>query len=310
MSDPAGSLDLNLIHVFCAVIETQSVTLAAQRLNLYGSKISYSLNKLREFYQDPLFLRRNSIMQPTAYALELYKSFKPALELIGAATEKPAHSLVNLAKQPRTLRIRINQILEMWMMDRVFSTEEGQNNNICYDFYSSYLPEKQCIELLRGKQIDIDIGFSLDSDSAIFTQRLFELGIVSVCGQQNSWKKDSITLAELRNQMIFGWISLAEAVEVERNFLLTEDLYFINKKYRSNSFLSLFHCLQKTNAFALIHLELAPLVCKAFSLRMVHCPELRARNFTFYANTLKSRSKDPLLQEVISAFSSLKRGEG
>lgn len=58
-------------------------------------------------------MRRDSVMQPTAYALERYKSFKPAMEMIEAATDPNIHASADAVVQHRTLRIWGNPLLEL-----------------------------------------------------------------------------------------------------------------------------------------------------------------------------------------------------
>lgn len=64
-------LDLNLLVVFDALRETESVTGAAQQLNLSQPSISAALKRLREYFDDQLFMHVDRRMQPTARAESL-----------------------------------------------------------------------------------------------------------------------------------------------------------------------------------------------------------------------------------------------
>jgi len=66
-----GTLDLNLLRVFDALIEERSVTRAAARLGLTPSAISHALNRLRYLFKDELFVRGSNGMQPTPRATEI-----------------------------------------------------------------------------------------------------------------------------------------------------------------------------------------------------------------------------------------------
>jgi DNA-binding transcriptional LysR family regulator len=66
-----GTLDLNLLRVFDALIEERSVTRAAARLGLTPSAISHALNRLRYLLKDELFVRGSNGMQPTPRAAEI-----------------------------------------------------------------------------------------------------------------------------------------------------------------------------------------------------------------------------------------------
>ena len=75
-------IDLNLLVVFHALMGEQSVARAAERLFLGASAVSMSLRRLRELFDDALFVRSGQRMVPTARAEELAA---PIEALLGAA---------------------------------------------------------------------------------------------------------------------------------------------------------------------------------------------------------------------------------
>lgn len=50
-------MDLNLLRVFDAVMKLGSVNATAEMLDITAPTVSHSLNRLREEYNDPLFIR-------------------------------------------------------------------------------------------------------------------------------------------------------------------------------------------------------------------------------------------------------------
>lgn len=66
-----GRLDLNLLVALEALIEEGSVSRAAERLFITQSAMSKTLGRLRELFDDPLFIRRGSGMVPTPRAEQL-----------------------------------------------------------------------------------------------------------------------------------------------------------------------------------------------------------------------------------------------
>ncbi|MCK2046228.1 LysR family transcriptional regulator [Chromohalobacter moromii] len=75
-------IDLNLIRTFVTLYESRSVTLAAHRLNVTQPSVSYSLSRLREIFNDPLFSRTRDGMEPTFLSTQVYASFRHALTQI------------------------------------------------------------------------------------------------------------------------------------------------------------------------------------------------------------------------------------
>lgn len=75
-------MDLNLLKTFDAVMKTQSVNEAALALNITAPAVSHALNRLREQYQDPLFVRQGRGIVPTNFAVELHADIQEPLSLL------------------------------------------------------------------------------------------------------------------------------------------------------------------------------------------------------------------------------------
>jgi DNA-binding transcriptional LysR family regulator len=78
-------VDLNLLHIFDAVLQTRNVGAAAERLGLSASAVSHALKRLRHALKDELFLRDETGMQPTPRALELAAPIHDGLALLARA---------------------------------------------------------------------------------------------------------------------------------------------------------------------------------------------------------------------------------
>jgi DNA-binding transcriptional LysR family regulator len=74
-----NAIDLNLLRVFDALLEEQSVTRAGARLGLSQSAVSHSLNRLRSLIGDELFIRSPRGVRPTTRALEMGPDVHAAL---------------------------------------------------------------------------------------------------------------------------------------------------------------------------------------------------------------------------------------
>ncbi|MFK0161915.1 LysR family transcriptional regulator [Rhizobium sp. NPDC090279] len=73
------ALDLNLLKALDALLDERNVTRAAQRLGLTQPAVSGSLTRLREVFDDPLFVRTQRGVIPTPRALEMAESVKRLL---------------------------------------------------------------------------------------------------------------------------------------------------------------------------------------------------------------------------------------
>lgn len=81
------TLDFNLLKAFDALHDEQSVTKAAHRLNVTQPAMSAMLSRLRESFDDPLFVRVQHGIEPTNRAKELSSQVKTVLSQINKLLE-------------------------------------------------------------------------------------------------------------------------------------------------------------------------------------------------------------------------------
>lgn len=77
--------DLNALHVFISLMQTNSTQRAAQKLGRSQSYVSKVLAQLREDLGDPLFVRDSSGLVPTDYAKSIEPKIKSALDQLDLA---------------------------------------------------------------------------------------------------------------------------------------------------------------------------------------------------------------------------------
>lgn len=83
------TLDLNLLKAFVVLLDECNVSRAAQRLSVTQPAMSGILNRLRESFNDPLFVRVQHGMQPTDRALQLGQTARRVLQDIGSMLTPP-----------------------------------------------------------------------------------------------------------------------------------------------------------------------------------------------------------------------------
>src|SRR5262249_15657706 len=106
-----SELDLNLLKLFAALIEEGSMTAAGERLRLAQSTVSHSLAKLRNAFDDPLFVRSPRGLQPTPRALALREPIAAALKIVQEALDQ--HPVFNPATSTRTFNLLMTDVGEM-----------------------------------------------------------------------------------------------------------------------------------------------------------------------------------------------------
>lgn len=63
-----SKVDVKLLSIFCAVYEQGSISLAARKLDVSQPLVSHSLERLRQAFNDPLFVRAGRSIAPTERA--------------------------------------------------------------------------------------------------------------------------------------------------------------------------------------------------------------------------------------------------
>lgn len=85
-----SSIDLNLLVVLDALLETRSTTRAAKRVALSQPATSHALARLRELFGDPLLVREGRGLAPTPFAAALAPRVRTALDAVRAAVAGPS----------------------------------------------------------------------------------------------------------------------------------------------------------------------------------------------------------------------------
>ncbi|MBR9728558.1 LysR family transcriptional regulator [Shewanella intestini] len=74
--------DYSLIPTFVAIMEQKNYTRAAQKLGISQSAVSQGVSRLKEIFNDPLFIRCRHGVEPTQFALDIYPTLANAIENI------------------------------------------------------------------------------------------------------------------------------------------------------------------------------------------------------------------------------------
>lgn len=128
-------IDLSLIKVFIIVYETKNISHAAERLNLSQPSVTYNLNRLRKFLNDPLFERDKFGVKPTKLAQSLYPSFSKSIEEIEVAIT--ASQNFNPKTSTRIFRLGLSDLGEICLLPSLiqYLSKEGKRPlNTPYEF--------------------------------------------------------------------------------------------------------------------------------------------------------------------------------
>ena len=150
-----GTVDLNLMRVFLAIWDTHSLTLAADRLALSQPAVSHCLKRLRDVFQDPLFVRTAEGMQPTGAAVRLHEPIDRALDLIYGAMQR--HAGYDPATSTRRFRISMSDMSAYYFLPPLLAEFENSAPGVRLDIVP--VPLANVEAGMRSGDIDLAVGY-------------------------------------------------------------------------------------------------------------------------------------------------------
>jgi DNA-binding transcriptional LysR family regulator len=157
-------IDLNLFVVMDAIYRERSVTRAAGRLHITQPAISNSLARLREAFDDQLFVRTPEGMAPTPVTENVIGDVRRALGLLSKSVGVNAR--FDAEKSEKVFRLAMSDLAETLILPTLMQklSEDAPNASItCY-----YLERETAASELKAGNLDLLL------DSPVFNARELE----------------------------------------------------------------------------------------------------------------------------------------
>lgn len=184
--------DLNLIKVFLAIWELQSVTAASERLGLTQPAISHGLRRLREHFNDPLFTRVGNAMVPTQVAAQLFVSFDHAKQTIEQSMQAQGHFDPTTSR--RIFRIAMSDMSEYYFIPTLLARLESVAPHIRVDTIP--LHSETTETAMRAGQIDMALGYTPEFSEECLSRPLFRDSFICLVRQEHPFKGTSLSVEE------------------------------------------------------------------------------------------------------------------
>ena len=165
-----NDLDLNLLLVFEAILHTGSVTGAADEVGLTQPSMSNALTRLRDHFNDPLFVRTQGSMQPTPLAASLAGPVQAALQQLREALEGKRH--FEASESTRCFKICMTEIAQRLLLAPLlghFATHAPGVQVATVDMF----PDATQAALASG-DIDLAVGYFVNFGPDFYSQRFFQ----------------------------------------------------------------------------------------------------------------------------------------
>jgi DNA-binding transcriptional LysR family regulator len=192
MLDPRN-IDLNLLVVFNEIFQQRQISSVAKQLNLSQPAVSNALARLRNTFDDQLFVRTKEGMQPTPFAEQLAEPIRLALN--GLTQAMNIQEKFDAANSSRHFTIALTDVAELYFMPKLIQHLEKSAPNI---HISTQRTENINLmnELGSGK-IDVAIGAFNAVSEALFQRRLFKQNYVVMMRARHPLAKEPINLKKL-----------------------------------------------------------------------------------------------------------------
>ncbi|WP_023602679.1 LysR family transcriptional regulator [Aliivibrio logei] len=196
-------MDLNLLKTFDIVMNTRSVNEAAVSLGITAPAVSHTLNRLREQYQDPLFIRQGRGIVPTNFATELHAEIQEPLSLLlNGAKSRQAF---DPATSQRTFRISSHKDLDLMIVPPLIKHRDECAPDVNFKADIEHLNEEDRQADLRMRKVDLILATVPLEEHGYHNQLLFELPLVVVCRKDHPRIKDSITQEQFFAEQHLLW---------------------------------------------------------------------------------------------------------
>lgn len=187
------NIDLNLLVAFDALYDARNVTRAADRLALTQPTVSGMLNRLRDLFGDPLFVRTQHGVLPTPRADALYEPVKAVLANVEALVTPDEF---DPASAEMTISISANDYMQHALVVPFIESLQKQAPGIRLAVLPAYITNL-AEELARGR-IDVALSIPEFVDSSLPRSHLYTDRYVCVARKEHPLKGKKLSLDDFR----------------------------------------------------------------------------------------------------------------
>jgi DNA-binding transcriptional LysR family regulator len=155
--------DLNLLQIFDAIHAKGGVSAAARHLNLSQPAISHALAKLRDAFDDPLFVRQGNRLVPTPAARAIAGPVREALRGLDAALD--AAGQFDPAEATREFRIGVRLSGEMPRFSSLVTRVRSEAPHV--RLASVTFRRRDLVTALGNGDLDLALDVALPADDRL-----------------------------------------------------------------------------------------------------------------------------------------------
>ncbi|OLS62765.1 LysR family transcriptional regulator [Pseudomonas putida] len=187
-----NKVDLNLFIVFDAIYTEANLTRAGQIVGITQPAVSNALARLRETFNDPLFVRTAQGMVPTPMAQNIIGPVRNALSLLRVSVQESR--IFNPLQANKTFRISMTDLTEAVILPPLFQRLRRLAPAVVIE--SFLCKRRETTKELAAGRLDFAVDAPLNTDPQVRHVKLMQDQYVCALRQGHPMAKDKISLDE------------------------------------------------------------------------------------------------------------------
>lgn len=187
-----SEVDLDLLLVLDAIYSEGGVTRAGKRLNLTQPAVSHALNRLREMFDDPLFVREGRGLAPTPLTRGLIQPLRRALRNLETVLNEPQR--FDPAASQRQFTVATRDVSEATMLYGLLPRLDASAPAV--DLSTTYVDRREVESELASGGVDAAFDVMLSLSDEIRRLKIASERIVVVVRDGHPLTRRPATLAE------------------------------------------------------------------------------------------------------------------
>ncbi|UJF18063.1 LysR family transcriptional regulator [Vibrio sp. SS-MA-C1-2] len=272
-------MDLNLFKTFDLVMKTKSISETAKILDITAPAVSYALNRLREQYKDPLFIRKGKGIIPTSFSVTLHAQIETSLlTLLDSANEFESF---DPQTSTRVFRISSHSDIDYFIMRDFFEYKKDNLPHVMLRAVPVELDVTARLQDLRLRKVDLIISTLRPTEPSFSSQMIMNQRCCIIARKDHPRINGNITISQFFSEKQIQW-STDEFQKVLFSSIIEQHPEAPNFVYRSDSSLSSLMMVSSTDLFSVVPEILAKEYADALNLQVIPLP-FAASKISIYA---------------------------
>jgi DNA-binding transcriptional LysR family regulator len=261
-------LDLNLLPIFIEIFVHSSVTLASSVLGTSPSSVSQSLNKLREYFDDVLFVRQGQQLSPSPLARKIYELLQDDCDLLVNKVQSVVAPDIN-----QTITMHCSPYLSVRLIPYLSNFIWAHNSECRITHKALYLETHSQEDLLRFRLTDLIFDFEPNLSRSMCNVPIMYEELCFVAATNHPRLDQTLNATNCKNETFVLFETTdnkftPSKLEVQ-NLVGERNVYL-----RSNSFFTLLSVIEKSTHIGVMPVWMFNKFKSSFNIQMMNTSEI------------------------------------